>query len=573
MIRVRSFHLRTTLWAVAAMLCLGGLGAPARAQFETRSTLFIPGEATAIAAGDFNHDGQLDIAFVTGQLGLGIALGNGDGTFQKPALYYPLTLGGAIALGDFNGDGNLDVVATAYPYSNEIEVFLGNGDGTFQAPKASGGTNEYPTFVIAGDFNGDHKLDVAIIDTPYVSVLLGNGDGTFRPPSDNESFVGPQYLAVGDFNNDHKLDVAAVGFFGGSSGIGVLLGNGDGTLQSSLTDPLAFTPATVAVGDFNQDGNLDAAVTGIAGGVYVLIGNGDGSLQPPGGPYSGGDQVVVSDFNGDGSLDLATPDGPPLGLSVLYGKGDGTFEPAQLFPTGENGLPVAGDFNDDHKPDVAFLNGTAGVITVLNTGAAGFSPTSPLVFANQLLNTVSPSQTVTLTNTGGKALSLTSIKWSGQFGVTTTCGKSLKAEAQCLIVASFAPKTQGSHKGLVTVVDSASSKPEVIELSGAGTVVELSPSSLEFAAQKVGTTSPPQDLQLTNTGKTPLAITNWTLHGLDPNDFAQTNNCPSPLNAGSGCTIAVTFTPTRTGNRSAILYITDTGGGSPQTLPLSGIGK
>jgi hypothetical protein len=180
---------------------------------------------------------------------------------------------------------------------------------------------------------------------------------------------------------------------------------------------------------------------------------------------------------------------------------------------------------------------------------------------------------VTFTNVGKKEMSITSIKGSGQFKVSSTCGRSLAAGAECQISAFFEPATQGTHTGLITVVDSASSKPEVIELSGAGTVVTLSPSSLTFATQKVGTSSPPQQVDLTNTGKIPLDIAKWALHGFDPNDFSESNNCPSSLGAGANCTITVTFNPTHTGARSAILYITDSGGGSPQTVALAGAGS
>jgi hypothetical protein len=548
---------------VAAMTCLAGISLQSWAQFEARSTRTIPSESVAIAAGDFNNDGKLDLAVLNGE-GLSIALGNGDGTFQAPTTY-PYLTGDSLAVGDFNGDGNLDLVA---PYGNGVGVFLGNGDGTFQAPITSA-TTEFPYFVAVGDFNGDHKLDIAIIDPPYISVLLGNVDGTFQPPSDNDSFLGPQNLAVGDFNNSGNVGVVVAGYSGGEMGLGVLLGNGDGTLQPSITYSLSDQPNNVAVGDFNHDGNLDVAVGGL---VAVFLGNGDGTLRQPLQEFYGG-SVFVSDFNGDGNLDMGT-EGFPLGVVMYYGKGDGTFEPEQLYSTGPNGFfPTLGDFNGDHKPDLAFLSPDIGAYIVLNTGTADFSPASPLAFSNQLVGTVSPTQSVALTNVGKGSMSITSIKGSGQFKVSTTCGKSLASGAECQISTSFSPTTQGTHTGLITVIDSASSKPEVIELSGAATVVSLSPPSLTFAKQKVGTIGPPQQVQLTNTGHIPVNVTKWTLHGLDPNDFSESNNCPSSLSAGASCTITVTFGPTRAGSRSAILYITDTGGGSPQTVTLSGTGS
>jgi hypothetical protein len=419
-----------------------------------------------------------------------------------------------------------------------------------------------------GDFNGDHKLDLAIIDPPYISVLLGNGDGTFGAPFDNDTFIGPQNLAVGDFNNDHNLDVTVVGYSGGEMNLGVLLGNGDGTLQPSITYPLTDQPNGVTVGDFNHDGKLDVAVGGL---VAVFLGNGDGTLRQPLQEFYGG-QVVVADFNGDGNLDMATPDFP-MGLEVYYGKGDGTFRPGQTAMVGSNGYPLTADFNNDNEADVAFLSADVGAYIILNTGSAIFSPGSPLAFPDQLVNTTSEVQVVTLTNSGRRPMSIKSITGSGPFKVSSTCGHSLAPAARCKIDVAFEPKKQGSQAGLVTIYDSASSKAEAIELSGTATVVKLEPSSLAFPAQKVGTTSQPQRVELMNTGRAPLSITNWTLHGFDPGDFSESNNCPSSLNAGGTCTVTVTFKPTRTGARSAILYVTDTGGGSPQTVSLAGTGS
>ena len=543
----------------------------------------MPSNSFAVAAGDFNNDGNLDI--VVGQgFKISVALGNGDGTFQRP-VSYSTQLSYSLAVGDFNGDGNLDVVV-ANLVSNTVDVYLGNGYGTLKAPISTKTTADV-AFVAVGDFNHDGKLDIVVIDSPYISVLLGNGDGTFQAPSDNDSFTcGPQNLAVGDFNNDHKLDVVVVGECGFESAIGVLLGNGNGTLQSSLTELLEASPTAVAVGDFNRDGNLDAAIGNNGDSVTVLLGNGKGGFGSPAyyDTIQGFGQMEVGDFNGDGILDLAlagivganegSPQ-PPPGLSVFTGNGDGTFQAEQFYPAGKiiaRGLAL-GDFNGDHMLDAVVADEDLGGITLLNTGVASFSPTTRLTFADQLVNTVSAPQVVTLTNSGTKPMSITSITASAQYTVSSTCGRSLAPGAACQISTSSAPTTQGAHAGLVTVIDSASSRPEVIDLLGAGTVVTFSPPSLTFAAQKVGTTSPPQEVQLANTGNAPLNVTNFAMHGFDFDDFSQTNNCPSSLGAGASCTITVTFAPTKTGARSAILYVTDTGGGSPQTVTLAGTGS
>jgi Abnormal spindle-like microcephaly-assoc'd, ASPM-SPD-2-Hydin len=163
--------------------------------------------------------------------------------------------------------------------------------------------------------------------------------------------------------------------------------------------------------------------------------------------------------------------GPPAaGLSILTGNGDGTFQADRFYPAGVDVASLAiGDFNGDHKPDVVLLDSGLGAITLLNTGVASFSPTTPLIFKKQNVGTTSAAQSVTVTNTGKTVLGLSSMKASNQFGVTSSCGKSVRAGAKCTISVTFSPTSQGTKSGTVTIKDSASSKPMVIELSGTGT--------------------------------------------------------------------------------------------------------
>jgi phospholipase C len=201
--------------------------------------------------------------------------------------------------------------------------------------------------------------------------------------------------------------------------------------------------------------------------------------------------------------------------------------------------------------------------------AVSLSPTS-LSFSDQLLGTVSTAQSVTLTNTGTAALTIVSIVASGDFAQTNSCGSNLAPGVSCSIDVTFAPTALGARAGTITIADSAGDSPQSVSLSGNGVApaVSLSPTSLAFADQRLGGTSQPQTVTLTNIGTGGLTISSIVASG----DFAQTNACGSYVAAGANCSIAVTFAPTALGARAGTITITDSAGDSPQTVGLSGNG-
>jgi hypothetical protein len=210
---------------------------------------------------------------------------------------------------------------------------------------------------------------------------------------------------------------------------------------------------------------------------------------------------------------------------------------------------------------------------------AGLSLNSTTIsFGIQLVGTTSPAQTLTLTNNGNAALSITSFAITGtnagDFAETNTCGSSVAAGATCTISVTFKPSLVGTETASVTITDNASGSPQAVALSGVGTasVASLSATSLTFATQSVGTTSAAQTVTLSSTGSAALSITSLAITGTNASDFAQTNTCGSSVAAGANCTISVTFTPTAGGSRTASVSITDNGSGSPQTITLSGTG-
>jgi len=197
--------------------------------------------------------------------------------------------------------------------------------------------------------------------------------------------------------------------------------------------------------------------------------------------------------------------------------------------------------------------------------------TTALTFGNEKVTVTRPSQPVTFTNSGTAPLTITNSATTGDFAQSNNCPASLAPKLQCVINVTFTPTAVGNRYGSMTLTDNASDSPQTILLSGVGLatpLVGLSANSLSFAAQSIGTASTAQTLTLTNTGSAALTLTSIVTSG----DYAQTNNCPPTLAAGTNCTINVTFTPTAAGTRSGSLTITDNAPGSPQVLALGGNG-
>jgi len=351
----------------------------------------ITNSLTRVATGDFNKDGNLDLAFASfGPNNVSIALGDGTGQFGA-ASYFLITNSPtdlstySVAVGDFNNDGNSDLVTANYA-TDTVSVLLGNGDGTFGAATYfSVGLG--PFTVAVGDFNGDGNSDLATANrtSNNVSILPGNGNGTFGAATTLSVGSSPNFVLVGDFNKDGKSDLATAN--NKSDSVSILLQNANGTFGAATNFTVgSYGPNYIALGDFNGDNNPDLATSNqISNNVSILLGNGTGSFSTATN-FSVGTQpvpIASGDFNADGKLDLATGNFSSNNVSLLFGSGNGSFGTATNLVIG--GSPVGivvGDFNNDGLSDLATANYFDGNTSILlnespavNFGAATESAT------------------------------------------------------------------------------------------------------------------------------------------------------------------------------------------------------
>ena len=479
------------------------------------------------AIGDFNGDGNLDIAIPGGGQVL-IFLGQGDGTFPQEGVSYVGGDGDNLVVADVNGDGKLDLVMGGC-------VLIGKGDGTFTHGKCVG---NWP-WTQVGDFNGDGKLDLVglTVDSAYkqtMHIALGNGDGTFQRPiafDAGRTFDGGVPFAAGDFKGDGKLDLVVSA---GKSTFFFLQ-----TVASVSPNSLSF-------------GNVDMGAKSKPQTV-TLKNVGSNALKIDSiritGEYS-------HDFVEANDCGTSLPAGSSCKIRVTF-----TPKTAQKFNAS---LQV--NYAGEGGPQVVPLSGS---------GVAGASVSlspSKLTFPVQLLGTTGSAQFATLTNTGSVAVTISKISATAPFSQTNNCPSSLGAGASCQIQVSFKPTVKGPASGKLSVADNAPGSPQTVALSGIGTEVELSPIAVNFAGQKVGSRSVPVPVELTNKGTTALSISQITIGGKDAGDFSQSNNCGHSVPAGGSCTIRVAFKPTAKGRRAANVALSDDGGGSPQAIPLSGTG-
>jgi hypothetical protein len=401
---------------------------------------------------DVNGDGKLDVIVVDQAFPANVwtVLGNGDGTFQSStSVALSGNAGYNVVFADFNGDGLLDLADNDYG-SGQVTVYLATSATTYaNGVSYTTSDNVYNACSItAGDLTGDGKPEIVTANCSVgnISVYANKGDGTFNtaayynaaydtPPglTGIVADVYPYAVTIADVNRDGKADVISTNYYGGD--VTILLGNGDGTLQSATmgyaVGGFPYSPAIVAdfngdglpdivvpdeeyslvymkgygdgtfragvdyysqitdngypnslgiaTGDFNGDGIPDFVIGNCCDGtvgITVFLSRPDGSMQP-GVNYSAGNlyYVAVEDFNGDGKLDIAATNYDLGIVQIFNGAGDGTFSIGSTFATDASSTNpqglVAGDFNHDGHPDLAVQNSNGQNVGILINDGTG----------------------------------------------------------------------------------------------------------------------------------------------------------------------------------------------------------
>jgi len=322
---------------------------------------------SSIVLGDFNADGIKDLATANqGSSDISILLGNGDGSLHDSINYYTGFDPHIIITENLDGDNVLDIVVGHKNYSH-ISVLRGNGDGTFDT-FVNYNIAAPPSSIAIGHLDGDNNFDLAVLcgDSGHshvdINILLGDGQGAFYLDDTFNSGSYPRSIVVADLNCDGNADIATANGVSPTSPydgyVTIFLSNGNGTFQSALYYPSNIYPDTMTSGDFNSDERLDLIISN-SSMFLVLLGKDDGSFRSSASychpEVASMERIAIGDFNGDTLVDLAHTGSNSSTVSVVHGKGDGSFTYGNCI--GFGGVSIAvDDFDQDGYSDVVALD-------------------------------------------------------------------------------------------------------------------------------------------------------------------------------------------------------------------------
>jgi len=457
--------------------------------------------------------------------------------------------------------------SAAWPGANQVSTQLGSGFGG-----ACGGTSAYVRSLAAGgpasgvsavqdagstvlyagmagvldgggSYGGhlfvDRSAGSANVNTVWTDAALGTvtndtaNAGTFNPRGfDISSVVADPHDATG-----MTVYATVMGFASlGADTPHVYRSTNGGTSWTSITANLPNAPANALVVDPND-----------ANTVYIAMDTG---------VYATSAVTTCPAANCWGAMGVGLPNAPDVGLqaSATMATGDGRFGELRVATYGRGIWQIP----------LLTAHGPAAPVMTLNPAS--------LTFTAQQVGTASAAQTITITNSGNATLTVSLVTVSGDFSETDNCASgSIAPNASCSVSIIFLPSATGPRTGTLTVYGNVAGGQAMAQLDGTGTApgaVVLNPVSVTYPATLVGATSAAQNITVSNTGGSAVALQAPMVTG----EFSITaNTCSATLAPNTGCTVSVAFAPAAAGSRAGSFSITDSAG--TQTAALNGVGQ
>lgn len=367
--------------AAGAVTVLIGEG---NCSYRKGATLTAGSGTRAIATGDFNGDGELDlVASNTRSNSLSVFLGEGSCGFTVGDVVATGPAPHGVDVGDLDRDGNLDLVV-AEMNADGVRVFLGDGAGSFTSATLTP-TGTAPVHVAVVDLDGDGAVDVLASNNRSgdVAVLMGDGAGGFRSARRFVADAQPIAARAGDMDGDGRLDVVVASVVGSDGSVAVLRAGEGGRLQAVEDVAAASGPTAAAAGDIDNDGLPDLVVVHEGGTVLSYRARSaaeGGGFHDPARLVLGGRPLGVTllDVDRDGWLDLVASDRDGARIAVALSNRDGSFGAPTFLATAPQPATVGwADVDGDGRSDLLALGvaGPPGTVSALLARADGsFQP-------------------------------------------------------------------------------------------------------------------------------------------------------------------------------------------------------